>query len=167
MTLSVCDKSCRGCIYCSVLSGGEETCDYILVTHNRRGCPAGKGCERRISGTKALTIDQQIYRGRVSKNLAKLAEAGELPPAEMEKYLAEQQAEKARKRQYDKERNAAKLEAMTPEELEAYRERVRQYSRDYYASLDPEKKAARNAKSAALKRQRRLEKKQQKEMNAS
>lgn len=164
--MSVCDKTCRGCIYCAVLSGGDLTCDYLLVTHNIRGCPAGKGCERRISGKKALTIDQQIYRGRVAKNRAKLAEAGELPQAEMEKYLAELEDKKCKKRQYDKQRTEARLAAMTPEELEAYRERVRQYSRDYYASLDPEKKAARNAKSAALKRQKRLEKKQQKEMNA-
>lgn len=163
--MSVCDKTCIGCIYCAVLSGGDLTCDYLLVTHNRRGCPAGKGCERRISGTKALTIDQQIYRGRVAKNRAKLAEAGELPPAEMEKYLAELEEKKARKRAYDKERTAARMAAMTPEELEAYRERVKQYSRDYYRNMDPVKRAAKNARNAALKRQRRLEKKQQKEMS--
>lgn len=63
--MSVCDSTCRSCIYSSTVSETEPvTCDYILVTGNRRGCPAGEGCERYIKGDRAPSIDQQLYKGR-------------------------------------------------------------------------------------------------------
>ena len=62
--MSVCDATCKPCIYSSTLSNMTICCDYLLITHNRRGCDAGKGCERRIVGEKAPSIESLIYRGQ-------------------------------------------------------------------------------------------------------
>ena len=72
--MSVCDKTCKPCIYSSVMSTWGVSCNYILVTGNRRGCPAGKGCERRIVGKKQNSIDGLIFRGRAEKKEDKKAE---------------------------------------------------------------------------------------------
>ena len=61
--MSICDATCKPCIYSSVMSTWGVSCNYILVTGNRRGCPAGKGCERRIVGKKQYSIDGLIFRG--------------------------------------------------------------------------------------------------------
>lgn len=59
------DNKCRSCIYSSTVSETEPvTCDYILVTGNRRGCPPGKDCERYIKGKRAPSIDRQLYNKR-------------------------------------------------------------------------------------------------------
>ena len=52
---SICDtKTCAGCIYSFRLSGAL-TCDYILATGHRRGCPAGAGCDKRQTGKRKKT----------------------------------------------------------------------------------------------------------------
>ena len=43
---------CRSCKYHGVIAGGL-TCDYILVMHESRGCPAGPGCIRYERGIRA------------------------------------------------------------------------------------------------------------------
>lgn len=58
--MSVCDKTCRGCAYGSVTSMWGISCNYILVTGHPRGCPAGAGCTRRLTGDRLLTVDQLI-----------------------------------------------------------------------------------------------------------
>ena len=56
-----CDATCRGCRYSSIISCGL-CCDYYLVhgVGHRRGCKAGKGCEKREAGPKAQTIEQKL-----------------------------------------------------------------------------------------------------------
>ena len=63
--MSLCDATCRSCIYSTVLSTFGVVCNYILVTGNRRGCAAGRGCERKIAGDHAITIDELLYRGQM------------------------------------------------------------------------------------------------------
>lgn len=47
------DDYCRGCIYRSGYFGGAAvTCDYLLRTRERRGCPSGKGCTRKQTSGK-------------------------------------------------------------------------------------------------------------------
>ena len=40
------DAWCEGCEYISS-AGGYVTCDHLLITGRRRGCPPGKGCTAR------------------------------------------------------------------------------------------------------------------------
>lgn len=47
-TRGVVDPYCNGCIY----RGNYNICDYLLVTGELRGCPAGKGCNKRSAGRK-------------------------------------------------------------------------------------------------------------------
>lgn len=47
---------CNGCIHYGVQT---LTCDYILRTDHRRGCPAGKGCTRKETGRKKKAKDKE------------------------------------------------------------------------------------------------------------
>lgn len=40
-------KYCQSCIYHGSLEYGNNLCDYILHTKQRRGCKAGVGCTKR------------------------------------------------------------------------------------------------------------------------
>ena len=42
----VTDEYCEGCLYITK-DYGERMCNYFLLEHKRRGCPAGRGCKRR------------------------------------------------------------------------------------------------------------------------
>ena len=66
--MSVCDETCKSCIYSTAMSTWGICCNYILVTGNMRRCPAGKGCERRIVGEKAVSIDTLIFKGQMLTN---------------------------------------------------------------------------------------------------
>ena len=59
----VCDDTCRKCIFRSWLHSWT-ICDFIGITGQRRGCPAGKGCTRRIVGDKGRSISQLIFLGQ-------------------------------------------------------------------------------------------------------
>lgn len=50
--MATCSKSCDGCDYRGSIGGkgSARTCDYILITSHRRGCPAGARCTRRSVG---------------------------------------------------------------------------------------------------------------------
>lgn len=51
MANGVCDKFCKGCIYCQLASGDTMfLCTYFLTTNIRRPCPAGTGCTVRKEG---------------------------------------------------------------------------------------------------------------------
>ena len=43
------DPACKGCYYYRRLGTNafEKVCLYILIEGERRGCPGGKGCEKR------------------------------------------------------------------------------------------------------------------------
>lgn len=46
-----CDEACRTCVYCNPESGanyvsGVLVCNYLIVTGEVRGCPAGTGCKQ-------------------------------------------------------------------------------------------------------------------------
>ena len=60
--MSVCDSTCRPCIYHATVTGGMIVCDYLLVMGRRRGCEAGKNCRQRINGKKAPSLDSRLYR---------------------------------------------------------------------------------------------------------
>lgn len=60
---AVCDEYCKGCMYSSKFSSlmlpVELGCDYMFVTGERRGCPAGTGCDQKKVGVnrqRPLTI---------------------------------------------------------------------------------------------------------------
>ena len=57
---SVCDETCRGCAYQGT-AGSTMCCDHLLITHKRRGCPAGAGCTRRKAGKKLMSLDAKVY----------------------------------------------------------------------------------------------------------
>ena len=46
------EKYCRTCRYHGWLGNHALTCDYILITGKRRGCPAGPGCTKREEGKR-------------------------------------------------------------------------------------------------------------------
>lgn len=65
--MSVCDRTCMGCAYSSVTSMWGISCNYILVTGHRRGCPAGAKCTKRLTGSRMLTVDQLILMPRLAE----------------------------------------------------------------------------------------------------
>lgn len=42
------DRYCAGCIYRVRITDSMFFCSYIFRTGKARGCPAGKGCTKRI-----------------------------------------------------------------------------------------------------------------------
>lgn len=51
--MALVDKRCKTCKYRgSIQSGQTLTCSYILITGKRRGCPAGKDCDKYEKGRK-------------------------------------------------------------------------------------------------------------------
>lgn len=48
MEIRTCDAYCAGCIYGGGNNEHVKACSYLLVTGQRRPCPAGKGCTVRI-----------------------------------------------------------------------------------------------------------------------
>lgn len=104
--MSYCDKSCRPCMYSTYLSTWGICCNYILVTGNRRGCPAGKECERRIEGTKARTLDEMLYRGQEEKKKPPKTAA---EAVEMARRAEERKQRKAAWRKIWREKNKDRL----------------------------------------------------------
>lgn len=48
----LCDaKTCAKCVYSCMVSN-SLACDYLGVTGERRGCPAGAGCDKRKTGRR-------------------------------------------------------------------------------------------------------------------
>lgn len=45
--MGVVDSYCKNCQYAS-----RNTCDYILITGEIRGCDAGKGCTKKKTGKR-------------------------------------------------------------------------------------------------------------------
>ena len=62
-----CDERCKSCMYASVLSNETVVCSYLLVTGQRRRCPAGAECERYIKGERAVSREFRIWRGEPPK----------------------------------------------------------------------------------------------------
>lgn len=62
------DPACRGCCYLG-LTGLYETCDFLVITGRRRGCPGGKGCkEYRPKKRNELHRPFRIYPSEAPKN---------------------------------------------------------------------------------------------------
>ena len=127
----LCDESCRICIYASTLNKNSVICNYILVTGNRRGCAAGSGCERRIEGVRAASIDQQIYRGQ--------------------DLIQKEAAEKRREEKSNEQRVS-----LTEEERA---ERKRNYDREYYMKHREELTAKMRERNTVYRKQKKKEKK--------
>ena len=63
--MSLCDSYCEPCVYSRVNDQfGLTICNYINVVGVSRGCPAGKGCDKRVIGEKKRTIESYVFRGR-------------------------------------------------------------------------------------------------------
>lgn len=77
--MSICDKSCVKCAYFSH-AGSYETCDFFLITRERRGCPAGKDCVRRTAGEKIISIDQRSFLRPPEKSEVVVTARAPLPP---------------------------------------------------------------------------------------
>ena len=45
------DEYCKGCRYIDELAHDTQFCAYILYENKMRGCPAGKGCNKRKEST--------------------------------------------------------------------------------------------------------------------
>ena len=44
------DKHCKGCKYLfKEHYGGTKCCDYLVITGEPRGCPAGEGCTKKVT----------------------------------------------------------------------------------------------------------------------
>lgn len=97
----VCDETCRKCIFRSWLHSWT-ICDFIGITGQRRGCPAGKGCTRRIVGNKGKSISQLIFLGQAAAAQKKTGRPKGPPPTPEEM--------RARRRKY-KETYQAKCRA--------------------------------------------------------
>lgn len=54
---SVCDSTCRGCIYFGTFL---RNCEYYMQTEQHRPCPAGKGCTVRTTKRGKRTMAQMI-----------------------------------------------------------------------------------------------------------
>lgn len=54
--MSVNDDYCRSCFYHGKVSGGIS-CDYFLITGQRRGCSAGSECDKRMIGQRGSTTN--------------------------------------------------------------------------------------------------------------
>lgn len=76
----VCDDTCRKCIFRRWLHSWT-ICDFIGITGHRRGCPAGKGCTRRIVGDKGRSISQLIFLGQAAAAEAALPKKRGRPKA--------------------------------------------------------------------------------------
>lgn len=59
--LSVCTKRCWECRYHGEIMFDELCCDYILITNNKRGCPAGDKC-RRFEPIEDKDVEQRTVR---------------------------------------------------------------------------------------------------------
>ena len=44
--MSVCTERCWECKYHGEIMFDELCCDYMLITNNKRGCPAGDKCDK-------------------------------------------------------------------------------------------------------------------------
>lgn len=44
--MSVCTERCWECEYHGEIMFDELCCDYMLITNNKRGCPAGDKCDK-------------------------------------------------------------------------------------------------------------------------
>lgn len=55
------DEYCNGCRYVDELMHAVPFCAYILYENKMRGCPAGRGCnKRKESNAKWISVKRQI-----------------------------------------------------------------------------------------------------------
>ena len=64
------DGFCRGCKYLGHITSGY-CCEYLAVTGTVRGCPSGKGCDRREMGGRAPSIAALQTVGKTPPNMTK------------------------------------------------------------------------------------------------
>lgn len=90
--MSCVDESCIGCSFLGTLSVWA-CCDYILVTGTKRGCKAGRGCDKRIIGDKQPTFAARLYLKSSQEEKKKKLNRKCMSQAEIAEY------ERARKRE--------------------------------------------------------------------
>lgn len=52
-------RACRGCMY---FCAATPSCDYYLMVKQRRMCPAGEGCTRKILGEKPRVMTNKPFK---------------------------------------------------------------------------------------------------------
>ena len=63
--MSLCDSYCEPCIYSKVNDQfGLTICNYINVVGVSRGCPAGKGCDKRDNRGEEEDDREYYFQGR-------------------------------------------------------------------------------------------------------
>ena len=59
------DRGCLGCYYYKPMNRGKNAmrgCHYLLIEDEKRGCPPGKDCSRRLElDEEATTIKDRKY----------------------------------------------------------------------------------------------------------
>lgn len=53
--------ACKGCIYSTHFQNGVYTCEYILMTKQRRPCPPGSKC--------TVRVDMSAVRAKVNRRV--------------------------------------------------------------------------------------------------
>lgn len=105
------DRSCAGCVYL-VRAHYGPSCDYLTITGQRRGCPAGKGCTQRKTGPRPVSVTADLNSWvSYTRKQAKEAERAQ---------KAAQTAQRARQRQ-DYEDMAMREAERKSEERRRYR----------------------------------------------
>ena len=63
-------RECNGCQYRGKTGSGDVTCDFMFLTGVPRGCPAGKGCTRKVTGKKPKRRNVISVRGYSNGEIA-------------------------------------------------------------------------------------------------
>ena len=121
--MSVCDRTCADCVFRSKLNFHGIICNYLAVMGRRRGCPAGKGCLRKVKGPKRESLDARLYK--IPPNLERKA----MPPPPAQIVPEKTEAEKAAELEKIAERKRKKAEYHR-EWAKKNREKVRAYQRE-------------------------------------
>ena len=75
--MSLVSERCKNCRYKGEVLFGELCCDYILITGEKRGCPAGDECDKfeekeqmkyRIFNEDCVATMQRMIRGGVFRS---------------------------------------------------------------------------------------------------
>lgn len=80
----VCDDTCRMCVFRGYLSQTGIICDFFGKTGQRRGCPAGRGCIRRMTGDKLRSVEQLIFLGKAEEKKRGRPRSEQLTPEEFQ-----------------------------------------------------------------------------------
>lgn len=86
---------CKGCIYRTKSLSQYNMCNYMYMTNQPRGCPAGEGCIHKTTGQKPRNVCNLPEHKDNPNNRAALNKAYQLShKAELAQYQRERRAKK-------------------------------------------------------------------------